>query len=623
MNREKSYREIELLAPARTSESGKLAIEYGADAVYIGGPKFGARQSAGNSVDEIVELVEYAHAFGAKVYVALNTVVFEHELKEAEEIARSVVDAGVDALIIQDMAYMRMGLEGVEFHASTQMCNTSAERIKFLQGAGFSRVILERGLSLKQIEHIRAETEIELECFVHGAICVGFSGQCYLSRSQGPRSGNRGECSQSCRQTYDLINEEGEVIIERKHLLSVLDMNLTERIPQMIDAGIVSFKIEGRLKEDDYVKNVVAHYRKTIDRAIAEREGLRKSSTGRIEYDFTPNPDKSFTRGGSLWMIDGQRRGVASFDTPKAVGEQLGSVTKCRRGSFELDGEHELSAGDGICFFVEGELKGTNINRVEGNRIYPNRIEGIEDGIELYRNFDHKFANQLNMSRTKRVIDVEAVVKLSMKEGVDLTLTDSDGVTVELPLTAELTKANNPSSVAETIRTQVAKSGDTIFNIKDVVLLSSGEMPFVPISVINGLRREATDRLLEKRIELAKTKSNLNKGNNLPPKDSPAKGEGVLPYPTKELSSKANVVNSLARQFYHDHGVEQIDEGLDLKERYSGECVMRSAYCIRKEIGECLLEEPKYRGKLYLQRGTIKYRLDFDCRACQMSLTKE
>lgn len=603
--------EIELLAPARSSESGKLAIEYGADAVYIGAPKFGARQAAGNSIEDIAQLVEYAHSFGARVYVALNTIVFEHELAEAEQIAKGLIEVGVDALIIQDMAYLRMGLEGVRLHASTQMCNTEPEGVKFLQESGFSRVILERGLSLKEIEQIRSETELELECFVHGAICVGFSGECYLSRSQCPRSGNRGECSQACRQTYDLINEEGDTLLERKHLLSVLDMNLTERIPQLIEAGVTSFKIEGRLKEDDYVKNVVAHYRQTIDKAVAQKKGYTKSSVGQIIYDFAPNPNKSFTRGGSLWMIDGQRRGLASFDTPKAVGESLGRVEQSRRESFVLENRQLISAGDGICFFVNGELTGTNINRVEGEQIYPNRMEGIERGVEIYRNFDQLFDNQLKSSRTRRVIEVEAVVSFTT-DGAELTLTDSDGVSVVVPLESKLADADNPSKMAETLRTQIAKTGDTIFSVVNVVILSTGKLPFLPIGAINAMRREATRLLLEKRIAQAKEQR-----EELPTENK------AYPYPTTELGGEANVVNSLARRFYHDHGVEQITEGLDLKERLGGEQVMRSAYCIRKEIGQCLKESPTLKGDLYLERGTIRYKLDFDCKECRMRLTKE
>ena len=370
MTAKKRY--IELLCPARDYRAAIAAIECGADALYIGAESFGARRGATNTTEDIARVVDYAHLFGVRVYVTLNTILYENELKRAEELARRLVEIGVDALIVQDMAYRQMDLP-IELHASTQVCNMTPEGAKFLEDSGFTRVILERALSLEEIKSIRKATTVDLECFIHGAICVGHSGRCYLSRSQSPRSGNRGECSQPCRLTYDLITETGTTIIKGKHLLSVKDFDLSERIGELIDAGVMSFKIEGRLKDDNYVKNVVSYYRKKIDEALATRPDCAPLSSGHSEVEFTPDPKKSFTRDGGEYMYLGKRAGVASFDTPKAVGEYVGSVAMVSKRDIRIVSRTPLSAGDGLCFIAKDGIIGTNINRVEGDRIEPNR----------------------------------------------------------------------------------------------------------------------------------------------------------------------------------------------------------------------------------------------------------
>ena len=386
------------------------AVDYGADAVYIGGSKFGARRGACNPVEEVARAVEYAHQYGVRIHATLNTLLFDGELADAEAEARALIAAGVDALIVQDMALRRMELP-VELHASTQMCNMTPEQARFLGDCGFARVILERALSLEEIRAVAAAMKADVECFVHGAICVGYSGRCFLSRSMSERSGNRGACSQPCRLTYDLTDGRGRSYLSGRHLLSVRDLDLSGHIGELLDAGVTSFKIEGRLKDINYIRNVVAYYRRALDEALAARPQLRRSSVGVSRPDFRPDPAKSFTRGASEYFFAGRSAGVASFDTPKSVGEYVGRVVSCDARSFRLDGDVELAPGDGICFVTGRGPSGTNVNAVEGRRITPNRMEGIRPGVELYRNFDRRFNLVLERSRTRRVIPVTARVE--------------------------------------------------------------------------------------------------------------------------------------------------------------------------------------------------------------------
>ncbi len=600
---------VELLAPARDLEAGMAAIDCGADAVYIGGARFGARRAATNSAEDVARLVEYARPFGVRVYAALNTVVFDDELAAAEATARELIDAGVDALIVQDMAYLRMGLTGVELHASTQMCNTIPEGVRFLEKSGFSRVILERGLTLAEIEAIRRATTVDLECFVHGAICVGFSGHCYLSRSMGPRSGNRGECSQPCRLPYDLVDGRGRVVMSGKHLLSVQDMNLSDRIPQLIDAGIGSFKIEGRLKEISYVKNIVAYYRREIDRALVSRPEVRRSSSGGVTVGFEPDPVRTFSRGGTHWMLDGKRAGVASFDTPKAVGQYVGTVSAVQKDCFEIVGNEAFAPGDGVCFFSNGELLGTQVNRVDGRTIWPNRMEGIVAGGKLYRNYDHRFVTAVANARLRRAIQVKAQFEWT-EEQLRLTFVDEDGERAAADLCGPFDLAKNPDKMRDTLRAQVTKCGDTIFEVTEVALPSEGPVPFVPVSVVNDLRRRVAEALYEVRRQRPR---HLHIGVE----------DAAYPYPAKELNGTGNVTNHLAERFYHEHGVERVAEGLDMRSSLVGECVMTSAYCLRRELGECLRGRSTLHGPLFLRRGTMSYRLEFDCDVCRMRLIKE
>ncbi len=597
---------VELLAPAKDYAAAVAAVDYGADALYMGGARFGARRAAGNSAEEIARAAEYAHRFGVRVHATLNTLLRDDELADAERQARELIAAGVDALIVQDMALRRMDLP-VELHASTQVSVRTPETARFLAEAGFARVILERALSLDEIRAICAATDAEVECFVHGAVCVGFSGRCFLSRSLSERSGNRGACSQPCRLTWDLTDGRGRTYLKSKHLLSVRDLNLADRIGDLLDAGVTSLKIEGRLKDVNYIRNVVAAYRRAVDEALARRPGLRRSSAGESAPDFVPDPSKSFTRGESQFFLDGKRPGVASFDTPKSVGERIGRVAQAGRRSFRLEHPADLAPGDGICFLRDGELAGTHVNALEGPSVFPNRMEGIAPGTEIFRNYDRRFNRLIEASRTRRVIPAAARIEISDAQ-VRMTCTDCEGVRATVCRRIATEPARNPEANAASLRAQAARSGDTIFAVGEVEI--TGAERFVPSSVAAEMRREVLERLAEAR-------SRLPRPSRILPENPSAR------YPSTVLTAEENVTNRLAEAFYRDHGVRRIEPPLELSDSFRGRCVMRSAYCIRREIGECLREHPRLKGDLYLERGTRRYRLEFDCARCEMNLIDE
>ena len=594
---------VELLAPAKDYASAVAAIDYGADAVYIGGARFGARQAAGNSTEEIARVAEYAHRYGARVHATLNTLLWDDELADAERQARELIDAGVDALIVQDMALRRMNLP-VELHASTQVSVRTPDMARFLGEAGFARVILERALSLDDIRAVCKATDAEVECFVHGAVCVGFSGRCFLSRSLSGRSGNRGACSQPCRLPWDLTDEAGRVVLKSKHLLSVRDLDLSGRIGELLDAGVSSFKIEGRLKDTNYIRNVVAAYRRAVDEALAVRPHLRRSSVGESIPDFTPDTAKSFTRGASEYFFDGKCAGVASFDTPKSVGERIGRVARVEGRAFRLEKGADLAPGDGICFVHGGELLGTNVNAAEGGRIVPNRIEGIVPGTEIFRNNDHRFNRLLAASRTRRTIAVTAHIEASAG-GVRLIYTDCEGVQAEASRSVALDAAKNPEANASALRTQAAKCGDTIFRVDETTI--EGAEWFVPASLVAELRREGLEKLAAERQKQLRS-------HRIMPENPAAR------YPSERVTADENVTNRLSEAFYRDHGVKHIEPPLELAASFERACVMRSAYCLRREIGECLREKPRLRGDLYIRHGAQRYRLEFDCARCEMKV---
>ena len=601
---ERTRRKIELLAPAKDYDTAVDAIDCGADAVYIGGAKFGARHSATNSIDDIARVAQYAHRFGAKVYATLNTLLFDSELDAAREQALRLIDAGIDALIVQDMAYCRMGLP-IELHASTQTNCVTAEKVQFFEEVGFARAILERSLSKEQIRAIRRATTIELEAFVHGAICVSQSGRCFFSRSTSERSGNRGECSQPCRLEYDLCNEQGDIIIKGKHLLSVRDLDLSARLGEMIDEGITSFKIEGRLKDRTYVRNIVSLYRRLLDSEIAKRNDVERSSVGRSAVEFEPNASRSFTRGATEYFFDGKCRGVASFDTPKAVGERIGMVRQVDRRGLLLDTKHDLATGDGVCFITGGSLVGTNVVGVEGERVQLNRYDGVKVGVELFRNYNRLFSQAVERSRIKRTIAADLALEFA-DGGITLSATDEEGVMASVSVECATEEARDVVKGEEALRRQLMRSGDTMFEVREVTIKN---LRFAPMSVVGALRREVLEKLENERVYRYSIK-----------KIEPFIEKRYVKYPVAQLFPQDNVTNRLAREFYADHGVAEIAEGLDCRTSTVGEQVVVSDYCIRREIGECLLERPRLKGDLYLVRGTKKYRLCFDCKKCQMKI---
>lgn len=590
---------IELLSPAKDYASGIRAINCGADALYIGAEGFGARKNAANSVEHIAALCRYAHLFGVRVYVTMNTLVFEDELSSAKRLAMRLKDAGVDALIIQDMAFVKMDL-GMELHASTQMTNTNSEWVGFLKDVGFSRVVLERGLTFEQMKQIALSVQgVEYEVFVHGALCVGFSGACYLSRSTTDRSGNRGDCAQSCRLSYDLVSESGKELFTRKHLLSLQDLDLSGRLEELIGFGACSFKVEGRLKDDGYVATTTAHYNNLLNDIVSKNPNLKRSSTGRSISGFTPRLGSIFSRGGSEYYFSGAVKGLACFDTPKAVGERIGTVKSVGRDYFEIDGTCPAQ-GDGVVFITSEGLQGTNINRVDGGRIYPNRIDDISVGMELRRNYDHVYISSVNRAESRRVVDARAKVSLSDSQ-LELNVTDSDGNTFTSSVSENFPAAQNADRALRAINDGVAKSRGSIFNITSVDI-EGDFIPFVPASKINALRREALAGLTELRDKKPECRAMVERVE--------CRYDGLA----------HNVVNSLAEEFYLSHGA-RIDKPLERCD-LRGEVVMTTPYCIRREIGECLCTGSKIRENLFLHRGAERFALDFDCKSCLMKIIK-
>lgn len=604
---------LELLAPAKNFEAARAAVDHGADAIYMGGASFGARAAATNSLEDVARSVEYAHQYGVRLYATLNTLLFDNELEQAKNCALQLKEAGVDAIIVQDMAYLRMDL-GMEIHASTQMSNMTPDDVVFLRECGVHRVVLERNLTLKQIAQIgRLAGDVELEAFVHGAICVGYSGRCMLSKSLSSRSGNRGECSQPCRLPYDLVTGTGRKIMEQKHLLSVRDLNLSARLGELIDAGVSSFKIEGRLKEPSYTKNVVAHYRRALDEAMSIREGFSRSSVGESSFEFDPNPRKSFSRGETTYLFDGQRRNLASLDTPKSMGEGLGKVSEVQGNKFRIEsrkGESiaTLSTGDGLCYTNQGSLTGSNINRVDGGWITLNKVSTPQIGTMIYRNYDRLFEASLENSRSRRAIAVTATVRSSATK-FEVSYRDVDGNEATAAIEGEFEVANNSDKMRGVIATQIAKCGETIFSLSELSMEEWGG-EFIAVSQLSQIRRDALTALRERRLAAAAER----------PRDIFTEKKSV-PYFSRELSGDAGVTNALSEQFYRDHGVRVIAPQLELKRDLSDEIVMRSSYCIRREIGECLRESTKLKGALYIEHGAHRYRLNFECKQCRMTIS--
>ena len=604
-----SPRKIELLAPAKDYETGISAINNGADAVYIGASRFGARQAAGNLVEDIARLVDYAHIFGVKVYVTLNTIVYDEEIAEVEQLVKELYDAGVDALIVQDMGIAGMNIPPIPLHASTQMDNRTVEKVKFLSDVGFPRVVLARELTLEQIKEIHnAVPQSELEVFVHGALCVSYSGQCYASQHCFGRSANRGACAQFCRLAFDLIDADGKTIERDKHLLSLKDMNRSADIEELLDAGVTSFKIEGRLKDVSYVKNITAYYRAKLDEIIARRKEYARASQGKCYPQFTPAPEKSFNRGFTDYMLHGTKDGMTSFESPKSKGEYIGRVKFVSRNYFTMIGGN-FNNGDGACFVGEdGKMHGFRINKVESNRIFPQTMPLIESGNELFRNYDCDFERQLSRPETPRRIAISLRFGDSAF-GFCLQATDENGAehSVEFPFKKELAR----SSQRENIINQLGKWGNTPFEVAKVDVELSDEW-FVPSSLLSEMRRSLCDLILKnRRAGVERIDMRLN--------------DNAAAYISTTLDYKGNVANRYAQQFYKQHKVTDVQPAFELAGK-EGATVMFCKHCIKYSYGWCTKsgKPSPYKEPFYIVSGDgRRFRLAFDCKECVMMVVAE
>lgn len=601
-------RKIELLAPAKNLECGIAAIDHGADAVYIGAPKFGARAAAVNSLEDIAALVEYAHLYNARIYVTVNTILKDEELQETEKMIWALFRAGVDALIVQDMGIIGLNLPHIPLHASTQMDNRTVEKVRFLADAGFRQVVLARELSLREISKIHeACPDVPLEIFVHGALCVSYSGQCYVSQACFGRSANRGECAQFCRLPFSLVDAEGRVIVKDKHLLSLKDLNQSDELEALLDAGASSFKIEGRLKDVSYVKNVTAAYRRKLDAIFARRKEYARASSGSCRYAFNPQLDKSFSRGFTHYYLHGRTKDVFSFDTPKSLGEEMGTMKEARGNYLTVAGLKSFNNGDGVCYIDEqGRLQGFRINRVEGNKLYPQEMPRIKPRTVLYRNFDQEFEKILARKSSERRIAV-SVRLTDTPFGFALTLTDEDDNSVTLSLAREKEPARTPQE--ENLKTQLAKFGNTPFEAVRIDIDFAGNW-FLPASVLADFRRQAVEKLISAR--------RINYRRELFVLKPTAHA-----FPQSTLTYLGNVMNAQAVSFYTGHGVASIAPAF---ERAPAEkaVLMFCKHCLRYSMGWCPVhqrERSPYREPYYLVSTDGKrFRLEFDCKNCQMKV---
>ena len=576
---------IELLSPAKDAEVGIAAINHGADAVYIGGPDFGAREKASNSIQDIECLCRHAALYDAKVYVTLNTLLYDNELERARKMAYDCWNAGVDALIVQDMQLLQLDLPPIPLHASTQCDNLTVEKVQQLEQLGFEQVVLGRELSLKQIREIREKTTVPLEFFVHGALCVSHSGRCYLSQYIGNRSANRGACAQPCRLPWDLLDENGKVLIKNRHLLCLKDLNNSAHLEELIDAGITSFKIEGRLKDADYVKNVTAFYRQKLDEIINRRSDLEPASYGHCSYTFDINPEKSFNRGFTDYFINGRQKGIGSPFTPKSMGEYIGEVSWCNPLRMEIDTDKTLRNGDGLCFLnQDNELVGlradvVNIGRDGVHTVSTNRPHGAFRGAKIYRNLDLEWQKQVEASTGNRKMDIDLVLS-ETETGYELFafLRRDARPCVSTGIQCDKITANNPEKATENIRKKALQWGDTVFNPVNLELKFK-EPRLIPASVIGEMKRDLVTKLTDELVE--------NHKNN-----RECRRDGACTVSTM-------VANP-----------DEIPTAL-----------MTCHHCIRYANGMCSKETGQKATPLFIRNGANTFRLEFDCRNCLMTVS--
>ena len=618
-------RHIELLAPAKDLECGKAAIDHGADAVYIGASDFGARVAAGNSTDDIAALCQYAHGFGAKVYVTVNTIIYDGELENARRLIMDLTAIGVDAILVQDMGVVKMLENNVgplpELHASTQTDNRNAAKVKWLHDLGFSRVVLARELSLGEIAELhKAVPDVELEVFVHGALCVSYSGACYASACCFGRSANRGECAQFCRLAFDLHDADGNVIDRNRYFLSLKDLCQIDELERIVDAGATSLKIEGRLKNIEYVKNVVSAYSMRLDEIVGRHpDKYRRASFGKVEYTFTPHLEKTFNRGFTNYFLNGRTRDIASFDTPKAMGEYVGYVKEIKGKSFDVAGTAVFANGDGLCFVnKEHKLEGFRVNRVENNRLYPFVLpEKLRAGMALYRNNDQMFVKVLSRQTAIRRLSVDFVVRCSDNE-LCVSAADEMGRKCTMTLEGSFEKALKPQR--DNIVRQMEKLGNTIFKARNVILEGESEKMFIPSSMLAELRRVVVENLVMQPVKKrAMTITTASSGNL---------DEHKI---TATSINAANVANHLARELYEEQRVSGVPDAYELgyaegKEQSSVFPIMTCRHCLRNAFGFCSKKGKKMPWKeplfLVLPDGR-KFRLSFNCSQCEMNVYAE
>ena len=604
---------LELLAPAKNLECGIAAIDHGADAVYIGADHFGARAAAGNSTDDIARLCSYAHQFGARVYVTVNTIVYDNEIDSVRRLLKRIEEAGADAILVQDMALVSMLSDiGLEMHASTQTDNRTADKVEWLRGLGFKRVVLARELSVDEIAEIHAKhPDVELEVFVHGALCVSYSGQCYASQYCFQRSANRGECAQFCRLKFDLVDAEGKVIEHDRHLLSLKDMCQIDNLERLAEAGAVSFKIEGRLKDVAYVKNVTAAYSRRLDEIVAAHpDKYRRASFGRVDYGFDPDLRKTFNRGYTTYFADGRQPDIFSPDTPKALGEYVGKVKEVKRQCLTVSGVASFANGDGLCFInADRQLEGFRVNRAEGNHLYPSSMpRNLRQGVALYRNNDQQFERLL--SRPSAVRRLSLTMSLSATEsGFALDVATEDGRKARVEAKAEHTVAQKPQH--ENIVRQLSKLGTTIYDCTNITI--PDDFPwFVPSSLLAQMRRDACAEVSEHSL----TSKN----------PSPLTSNSLSPLTYKNPSRPPyllNASNTLAVEFYRQLGVEA--SAFETQKKHGeGEKLMQCRFCLRHALGYCVNKggrKPQWKEPLFLRLPDgRKFQLQFNCKRCEMYL---
>lgn len=616
-------REIELLAPTKNLECGIAAIDHGADAVYIGASNFGARVAAGNSVEDIEQLCQYAHQYNAKVYVTINTIIYDDEIIQVENLIRKLNDIGVDAILVQDMAILKICnniKSKITLHASTQTDNRNIDKIKWLKQAGFKRAVLARELSLKEINAIhKAVPDIELEVFIHGALCVSYSGACYASEYCFHRSANRGNCAQFCRLKFDLKDGSDNIIQKDKYMLSLKDMCRIHSLKDLLEAGATSLKIEGRLKNVSYVKNVVAAYSQELNRIIASYpDKYKRASNGKTTYSFKPDLSKTFNRGFTDYFLYGRKPGLASVNTPKAIGEFVGSVKEIWHNSFSVSGTKAFSNGDGLCFINENQqLEGFRVNKVVNNRLFPLKMpENLKPHMALYRNNDQLFENKMSATTAKRKIGVKMFLSAS-QDYVELTIKDDAGhtATEKISYSSETAK----KSQEENMKLQLGKLGNTLYEADEITISPESETRFIPSSILAGLRRDTLEKFSHQ-FQFEHSGDNESLGYILPNKiDTNNSAEEI---------NIANVANKLARQLYDEIGPKDAPDAFETTKpnRDSETQIMTCRYCIRYEMGYCTKQGRKapWQEPLYLVlKDNRKFRLKFDCLNCQMRIYAE